>query len=463
MNYLARYCFFIFISLMVTGCSINQQSIKPPLEPPETFSSKGVAPLPDKWWQSFNDEQLDQLVQSALKKNFSIKVAWSRLQQAYALVKKKRAGLWPTLSWSAEHAHQISDSEEKVRADTLSYALGLKAGYEVDLWGRIRSAREAQLVNARAAIEDLNTAALTLAAEIAVSWYQIIAYRGQLELMHAQIETNAKYLEVITARFRRGQVSAADVLQQKQTIEAIRDEIHKLAWQLKTAEHKLCIYLASPPGSLELPGIAALPSLPELPQTGIPAAIIGRRPDVRAAWLNVVSKNLSVAEALSNRYPRLTLSAGASLTSNRTTDFLKNWLINLTAGLMGPIFDGHLRKAEVERVQAVLQEKIDQYGQIVLAAVKEVEDALVREAQQNKYIASLQKQYGLAGQSAELILEQYLQGAEEYTRYLNAQLSYQRLARTLLTAKLELLINRISLYRALAGGFELAGLELEDL
>ena len=445
----------IFIVLMVAGCSISKPIIKPPINLPKTFSSNGEMPLPDKWWTSFNDKHLDQFIQIALKENFTIRAGWSRLQQAYAMVKKSRSGLFPSLGWSTDHSYQTSGSEGKEMTDDFSHSLGISASYEVDLWGRIRSERDAKKLDARAGIEDLKTSAMTLSAEIAQTWYRIIEQRGQLKLLNAQIGINTKYLEVITERFRRGQVSAADMLQQKQTIEAIRGEIHNLVWKLKTNEHQMCIYLAYLPGSFGLPEVMDLPVLPELPETGLPVEILGRRPDVQSAWLKVESKNMSVLEALSNRYPRLTISARASLASNRIEDIFKNWLINLTSGLMGPIFDGHMRKAEVEQARAVLQEKINQYGQIVLDAVKEVEDALVREEQQKKYMESLLKQYALASQSAERILEQYLKGGQDYTRYLNAQLLYQRLERALLAVKLDLIINRISLYRALAGGFEI--------
>ncbi len=456
MNYPGQRCYYyiLFILIMV-GCSMDKSFMKHPVNFPKAFSSKGETPLPDMWWTVFNDEHLNSFILSALQRNFSIKAGWNRLQQAQAMVKKNRAGLFPGLDWRTDHSYESNGSEGAEASNAFSHFFGVSASYEVDLWGRIRSAVDARRLNALAGIEDLKTSAITLSAEISGTWFSIIEHRGQLRLMKAQVETNIKYLKIITERFTRGQVAAADVLQQKQVIEAIRGEIHNLEWNLKTAEHQMCIYLARMPGSLDLPEITDLPVLPELPETGIPADILGQRPDVKSAWLLVESKSQSVSEALSNRYPRLSISARASLTSNRIEDILNNWLINLTASLMGPIFDGYQRKAEVELAQAVLQEKINLYAQVVLIAVKEVEDALVREAQQNRYIESLQKQYALAGQSAESILTQYLKGAEEYTRYLNAQLSYQRLERTILTAKRELILNRISLYRALAGGFTL--------
>jgi len=384
------------------------------------------------------------------------------LQQASAMVTKDRADFFPDIGWNTSHSYQKSNSDSDKTNKDFSHSFGIMAGYEIDLWGRIRSAVNAQQLNAQIKLEDIKTSAISLSAAIAGTWYQIIEYRGQLKLLQAQIKTNTKYLKIITEKFLQGQGNAADMLQQKQVIEAIKGEIQNLMWNLKIAEHRMCIYLSQIPGSLKFPEINDLPLLPELPKTGIPAEILGQRPDVKSAWLLVESKNSDVFKALSNRYPKLSISASTNLTSSSIEDIFKNWLINLTASLLGPIFDGHRRKADVEQAQAVLSEKINLYGQTVLIAVKEVEDALIKEQHSNKYLKSLEKQYELASQSADSILKQYLKGAEEYTRYLNARLSCQRLEKTMLTAKLNLILNRISLYRALAGGFDLKDINMQS-
>ncbi len=448
-------CGFLLMIGVMSGCAVHKPLVEPPVEPPASFSTRGAAPLPDMWWQAFDDKHLNHFIQRALTENFSIKAGWNRLRQAHALVRQKQAGLSPTADWGIDQGFQVRDTDSSDVSDDFSHSFGVSASYEIDLWGRIRSAVDAQRMDARAAIEDLQTSMLTLSAEIAETWYRIIEHRGQIQLMNAQIATNAKYLDIITEKFKRGQVSAADMLQQKQAIEAIRGRIHNLEWNLRIAEHQLRVYLAAFPDSLELPETSELPALPRLPETGLPAKVVNRRPDVKAAWLLVQGRDLRVAEALSNRYPRLSISANAALSSDRIEDIFKNWLANLTASLVGPIIDGHERAAKVDEARASLMEKINLYGQTVMNAVREVEDALIREKRQRKYIESLKKQYALADQAAAAILNQYIQGAEDYTRYLSAQLSYQNLERTLLEAQRDLVINRISLYRALAGGLNL--------
>lgn len=456
MNHFNRCCYgFLLIIWLMSACAVHKPSIQPPVDFPASFSHQGDAPLPDRWWKAFNDEHLNHFIQRALTENFSIKAGWNRLQQAHALVRQKRAGLLPSADWGVDQGFQIRDSDNSDVSDDFSHYFGVSASYEIDLWGRIRSAVDAQRMDARAASEDLQTAMLTLSAEIAETWYRIIEHRGQIKLMKAQIATNTKYLEIITEKFKRGQVSAADMLQQKQAIEAIRGRIHNLEWSLRITEHQLSVYLACFPDRLELPAIADFPELPMLPETGLPAKVVRRRPDVTAAWLLVQGRDLRVSEALSNRYFRLSISASAALSADRIEDIFKNWLANLTASLVGPLFDGQERAAKVDEARAALMEKINLYGQTVMKAVREVEDALIREKQQNRYIQSLKKQHDLADQSAAAILNQYIQGAEDYTRYLSAQLSYQNLERTLLEAQRDLIINRISLYRALAGGLNL--------
>ena len=137
-------------------------------------------------------------------------------------------------------------------------------------------------------------------------------------------------------------------------------------------------------------------------------------------------------------------------------DLFDNWLATLTANLLAPIIDGGRRQAEVDRTQAVAEEALHAYGQAVLEALAEVEDALVQEQRQVEYLASLNRQLELAEQATERIRERYLNGAENYQRVLTSLLSEQQLQRTRLSARSDLFANRIKLCRALAGGWEMS-------
>ena len=158
---------------------------------------------------------------------------------------------------------------------------------------------------------------------------------------------------------------------------------------------------------------------------------------------------------MADRFPQLSLSASLETSGEHTRNLFNDWLTNLSANLLGPVFDAGQRRAEVDRTRAVAAERLHDYGQAVLTALTEVEDALVQESRQREYLASLSKQLELASQVTRSLRDRYLKGAVDYQRVLDALLSQQQLQRDVLTGRRELLENRITLCRALGGGWPL--------
>jgi outer membrane protein TolC len=198
-----------------------------------------------------------------------------------------------------------------------------------------------------------------------------------------------------------------------------------------------------------------LPDLPPLPSTGLPAELVRRRPDVRAAERRVQAADRDVWVAIAEQFPRLGLTVGAETSAQELRYLFDNWLASMAANVAAPLFDAGLRRAEVRRRRAVLSERLNGYGGAVLRAVREVEDALVRQVRQAEYVRSLTRQRELSRQAAEQTRQRYIKGSEDFIRYLTTVLSYQRLQRTTLQARLDLVLYRIELYRALAGGWPL--------
>jgi outer membrane protein TolC len=225
--------------------------------------------------------------------------------------------------------------------------------------------------------------------------------------------------------------------------------------QIKVFEHQLAILLGYSPLQSVAPRVSELVNLPLMPQTGLPAELIQRRPDIRSAFYAVQAADSELAAAIADRFPRLSLTAGVDTSAAHTRDLFDNWLATLAANLATPIIDGGLRKAEVDRTRAVASEALNTYGQTILDALGEVEDALAREQHQRDFITSLDKQLELAGQVVERVRDRYLQGTVDYQRVLDALLSQQTLQCSILAAKCDLVQDRIELCRALGTGWEL--------
>ena len=440
---------------VLASCTPEVVPVEPPVALPEAFSAQGEAPTPGKWWTAFGDAQLNSLIDQALQDNFSLRIAWDRLDQARAVAAQSGAPLLPSLDGNADASRTVRKASGVGRTYNTDYSLGLVASYEADLWGRVRSTHDAEQLNAYASDEDVNAAAVTVTAEIAQTWHKLIEQRGQLSLLDEQIKTNQTHVDVITLKFRRGQVFATDVLQQRELVESSRGDRVLVESGVKVLEHQLAVLSGRSPGSVVFDVPEELPSLPPLPATGLVADWLRRRPDVRAAELRVRAADRRVAAAIADQFPKLGLTINAETSAERVRDLFDNWLAGLAANLAAPLFDAGQRRAEVKRARAAVSEQLSSYGQVVLNSVREVEDALSQEASQARYVASLVKQLELAKRSTDQTLENYTKGTMDFTRYLTTLLSHQQLQRSHLQSRRDLVLFRIDLYRALAGGWEL--------
>ena len=411
--------------------------------------------LPEQWWRSFADVELDRLVDQALAGNFGLAATWARLDQANAAARKAGAERWPQLetSGAASRNRERSNSTTELYS---SHRLDLAASYELDLWGRINSLSEAAALDAEASAADLHAAAISLSAAVASSWYRLVEQRGQLALLERQLQLNEQVLELVTLRFRTGRVGAVDVLQQRQLAETRRGEMARVRQALASEETALAILVGVSPGSREFADVAELIDLPELPAAGVPIELVQRRPDLQSAWLGLLAADQRTAAAVADRFPRLTLGANATTSAADLADLFDDWLARIAAGFVAPVIDGGQRRAEVDRTRAVAAERLADYGAAVLVALGDVEDALAREGYQQEYLVSLDKQLQSSRQSIERLRDNYIRGSVDYLRVLDTLNNNQALERTRLNARRQLIQERIDLCRALAGSWTLA-------
>jgi NodT family efflux transporter outer membrane factor (OMF) lipoprotein len=423
---------------------------------PESFSVSGEAKTPERWWEAFEDEELDRLVEQAMEDNLDVLTAWDRLDQASAIARIAGSPLWPQISgdFSVTDTDLVDGRDPFVVEDTF-YGASLIAAYEVDLWGRIRSGRSAAAADFRSSSEDLNTVAISVSSEIAQTWYELLEQREQLGILADQTEVNKTVLGLLELRFNQGFTAAAEVLQQRQQLAATESEVPLVKSRLSVLEHELAVLLGQNPTAAIAAADAALPELPPFPETGFPADLLLRRPDVRAAQLRVEAADYRLSEAIADRFPRLSISISAQDTETKFSSLFDNWLKNLAANITTPIMDGGRRRAEVERTRAVASERLHDFEKTVLRALKEVEDAIVREQRQAEFLASLGEQVAIARQTVEFTSERYLNGATDYLPALTALRTLQILERQELEARRQLITFRIGLYRALAGGWQL--------
>ncbi|MFV8783672.1 efflux transporter outer membrane subunit [Microbulbifer sp. SA54] len=450
--------------LLLTACAVQPLPPKLPeqaLGLPASFSSSGSAPVSQRWWRSFGDPQLAELVELALHSSPDLQATYWRLQQAAAAADQARSGFWPRLSGSLENTEQRRASSNGFdfsggENEGNSWSGTLAAAYEVDLWGRVRSGARAAEAARLAQEENLNTAALTLAAEVSATWMQLEEQWGQIRLLEQQLENNRKTLRALELRFGSGVSAAADVLQQRQLVQQSIQELDQSRANLEVLRVQLAALLGVAPQNLPAAALQydRLPALPALPETGIPAKLLLRRPDVKRAERDLLQGHYLARQAWAERLPSLSLSLFFSGGGKSISDIAEDWLLNLSAALEGVIFDGGALSAAKRQQQAVEQERWAAFRNTVTRALSEVEQALVNEDAIAVRISHLEERVQLADLITVRQRRAYSLGAVDFLNVLSATNNQQSLERQLLTARRELLENRVTLYRALSGGLQ---------
>lgn len=441
---------FTMMVLLLAACST--QPFTPDISPElsDSFSATGQRPISDTWWKAFNDKDLNRLVARALDENLSLQAAYQRLRQARAVADSQKAALFPSLDANAGAERQ----ETSDNLNTTNFSAGLSASYEVDLWGRVQSLAEAEELRAWATLADYQAAAISLSGEIANTWFQLLEQRAQRDLAQRQFETNENILTVIETRFGMGLSDSADVLRQRQLVAASTERLNGIDAQIGVLGHQLAVLLGQSPGRIRLPDGDVLPDLPSLPETGVPAQLVQRRPDLQRAWWLIQAADQELAAAISNRFPRFSIDVSLSSQASRSEDLFSNWLLALAGNLVMPVIDGGERRAQVRRSRALREEMVREYGQAVLTAIQEVENALTREQEHRRRLKSLAMRIRLADSTYRQLRNRYLNGAVSYIEVLDALQEQQNLRRTLLATRQESLSNRVALYRALAGSID---------
>ncbi|MCD0459068.1 efflux transporter outer membrane subunit [Roseiconus lacunae] len=435
--------------LIIGGCAGRQATGTFSAEPPPSFSASGDVVQPDQWWNSFGDPQLDEQIKELFDGSFTLAAAIQRLSAARAVTRREASDFFIDLNGVSSIGSTYGPG-----SDDHSYLWGFDASYQVDLWGRIESQVEAERLRAAATHADYHAIALALTAEVTRTWFALIEAHAQLELLDEQIQTNQTGLSLQEARFGLGQIRSPDVLRQRQLVEGTLEQSAVVKSQIEVLEHRLAILLGQMPQNAKYSPGSNLPALPPLPNTGLPAELLKRRPDVRRDYLAFMAANKDLAAAISDQFPRLDLSGSLLNSAEKPEDLFRDWFLSIGGQLVGPILDGGQRRAEVDRNSAIVRQRFNEYGDTMLNAFAEVEDNLAREKYQLERLTHLEAQAKWAQMSADQLREQYLINEADYLDVLSAITAGQRLQRETLSARLDLLLIRVSLYLALAGGFE---------
>ena len=447
--------------IFFSGC--QTLSPEPETDPAAAMPERFAEPLPvgdvfretgsEGWSPLFNNDEFTRLIQTAMKDNYQLVQLKARIAQEEAKLKIDRAGFFPGLSFSLggekKETRIKKSGKSSSRDGSHSWDASLSSSYSPDIWNKLSATQQAQVLNLSAAVKDLSVSRLDICVQVAHAWIDILASRQERKILEQQVKINQTLLELQTLRFRNGQADALDVSQQRESLAEANSQL-PLAERDERQAMNLLAFLTGQSGSSR--PVVLTESLPEplpLPDPGIPSDLLENRPDIQAARLRLASSKQAIMAARAARLPSFTLTAQAVFSSGNLDLLFKNWVATLAAALSGPIFDGGLKKAEIEQARAVAEEKAGSYAETVYSAIREVEDTLVGIEKQHSYIRLLEDELSVARLTLKDAMVQYRNGQSSYLSYLVAWNSIERLERQLVKERANFLKERINLYKAL--------------
>ena len=478
---LSAFCLLLsaFCLLFSTACTPGPQYTRPTAAVPPAYKELAPAPGPPaewkastpqdqtlrgKWWEAFNDSQLNALEERVDVSNQNLKIAEAQYRQARDLIRVNRSRLYPTVSAgpniAAEQLSHNAPSPSPKAGDTLGdYVLPFDLSYEIDAWGRIRKTIEIARTSAQASAADLETARLSIHAELAADYFALRGLDAQKELLDSTVANFQKALDLTTNRYNGGLAARVEVAQAETQLESTQAQAIDVGVQRAQFEHAIAALVGEPASTFSIPPTPLKAPPPAIP-AGVPSDLLQRRPDIAANERRVAAANANIGLAETAFYPTLTLSAAAGIEGSNPTNWFA-WPSHFFAvgpALLETLFDAGRRRAYTDQAWAGYDANVAAYRQTVLTAFQEVEDNLaglrILEAESAKQAQAVQS----AERSLALSTNRYKGGLVTYLEVITAQsaaLANERTAVDILTRRLN---STVLLIKALGGGWDVSKL-----
>ena len=420
--------------------------------------------LRGKWWEIFGDPQLNALEEQVGVSNQNLKIVEAQFRQARDLIRINRAGLFPTASASpsitGEQFSKNAPSPPSNAGQTVGdFVLPFDLSYEVDAWGRIHRAVEAARENAQASAADLETARLSIHAELASDYFALRGLDAQKQLLDSTVIAYQKALDLTQNRYIGGLAAKAEVAQAETQLETTQAQDIDVGVARAQFEHAIAALVGQPASTFSIPVSPLNLTPPKIP-VGVPSDLLERRPDVAAAERRTAAANAQVGFAKTAYYPLLTLSASGGLEGSGITNWFA-WpsrIFALGPSLLETLYDAGLRHAVTDQAWAAYDANVAAYRQSVLTAFQEVEDNLAALRILEEESAKQQQAVQSARRSLALSTNRYKGGLVTYLEVITAQsiaLSDERTTVDILTRRMN---SSVLLIKALGGGWNTSAL-----
>jgi NodT family efflux transporter outer membrane factor (OMF) lipoprotein len=464
----------LLLSLLLEGCSVGPKyrAPTPALAPfhnsvAGSAGSAAVTPPLDQWWTGFNDPMLVTVVERALSQNLDLAAAFARVSQARAAAAGAGAKLYPTGEFDASAAAErqslqgnlgsIASGVPTYRRDIHEYTIGPSASWEIDVSGGLRHDAAASRDEAQATETDRIGIRVTVAADAADAYLQVRGYQARLEIARDQIATDEHLLQLVKNRQAAGAGTAREIAQAQALLQQARSTVPLLRLSLEKQLNRLDVLMGAQPGTYahELDTVTAIPSIPAIGNQE-PTEVLRRRPDIIAAEQRLAASNERIGVAISEYYPKLSLTGVLGLDSLNSGHLFTSSAFQpgAVAGLRWRLFDFGRVDAEVKQARGANAEALIIYRVAVLRAAEDVENALAALSETQAYGAELQAEVQSLTKARDLSQQAYKAGSITLTDVLDAD-------RQLLATQDQMDANRanetraaVVVFRSFGGGWK---------
>jgi NodT family efflux transporter outer membrane factor (OMF) lipoprotein len=459
-------------ALALAGCTVGPDYVQPETETPDAWHTAAVEGLEDgdatlqTWWQVFDDEKLNELVMRSAEGNLDLRSALWRVEEARALRGVFASNKKPQVGFSAD-ANRSLPSDNGALGDFApedgfeagnTFATGVGASWELDVFGRIRRQVEAADAATQASVEAYRDVLVSLYAETALAYVNVRASQERLRIALTNVETQESTLQLTKDRFASGLVSALDVAQAESNLANTYSLIPVIERDLNEGLNRLAVLLGENPGALhaELDTEVRIPHEPEAVATGLPTELLRQRPDVRRAERLLASQTAQIGVATADLYPTFSLAGFLGLEALSAGDLASSDSVTWNIGLpiRWNIFAGGRIRSQIRAEEARTNQLLANYEQTVLFALEESENAMVAYAKELQRRERLSQAVNATQRSLDLVMTQYTAGLTDFQNVLDTQRTLLLREDDLAVAEGAVIGNLVRLYRALGGGWD---------
>ncbi|HZQ48170.1 MAG TPA: efflux transporter outer membrane subunit [Verrucomicrobiae bacterium] len=450
--------------LLLASCAVGPNYKRPPVNAPADFRSasghttNSLAELP--WWQMFQDNNLQDLIRTALTNSYDLRIAISRVEQANAILVQNRASFFPQLGYAGtiqRNRNAVGGNAAFTGGITTNFlVLDANVSWELDLWGRIRRLNESARAQFLATQEARRDVMISVISRVAQAYFQLLAFDRQLEIAKRTTNSYGESLRIFSLQLSHGVASKLETSSAEAALASAAATIPDLERQITIQENMINVLVGHNPGPVPRSHTLLQQLLPPEVPAGLPATLLERRPDIREAEQLLRSANAQVGVAVADYFPRLTLTGLLGKVSPEvsaiTSGAATAW--SIAANLSGPIFQGGRLAGQYRQAQALREQYLLQYRSTILNAFAEISDALIA----NQKFAQVRVQQARAVDAyrtaVQIVNQRYLVGQSSYYEVLQEQLLLFPAENSLVQTELNQLLTLVQLYQALGGGWQ---------